>query len=94
MLVRPVMTSRLWRYPPDFVEALLPFGLAPREWTPPVLVREALGDLYKYELRRERDRLRAGRVDRVAYLEIVVGLRKKYWPLTLQPGAWEKICSP
>jgi hypothetical protein len=55
-------------------------------------VRAALNDLYRYELRRMRDRLRAGEIVRLEYLDRVIALRKKYWPLTLQLPAWEKIC--
>jgi hypothetical protein len=84
--------GRLWTYPPDFVEALLPFGLSPRATTPPALVRDALNDLYRYELRRMRDRLRAGDIEKSAYLDLVVATRKRYWPLTLPLWAWEKIC--
>jgi hypothetical protein len=26
------------------------------------------------------------------YIEFVISLRKKYWPLTMMPEAWEKVC--
>ncbi len=83
--------GRVWTYPPDFVEALLPFGLAPRETTPPALVRDALNDLYRYQLRRMRDVLRAGGMEKSQYLDRVIALRKHYWPLTLPLAAWERI---
>jgi hypothetical protein len=87
------MTVTTWTYPPELAEALAPFGLAPRPDTPPVVVRDALNDLYRYELRRMRERFRAGDMAKPAYLDRVIALRKKYWPLTLQLPAWEKICS-
>jgi hypothetical protein len=87
------MTARSWTYPPELVAALERFGFRPAAGTPPALVREALHDQYRYQLRRVRDDLRAGRVARPEYLARVVALRKQYWPLTLQLPAWEKICS-
>lgn len=82
-----------WRYPPELREALAGFGLAPTSTTPPVLVRDALSDLYRYELRRLRGRLLAGEVAKPHYIDFVISLRKKYWPLTMTPEAWEKICA-
>ena len=55
------MTPASWTYPDELRSALVRFGLAPTAATPPALVRDALNDLYRYELRRMRDRLRRGR---------------------------------
>ena len=82
----------MWSYPPEFLESLAELGLAPTPATPPAVLRDALNDLYRYELRRERDRLRAGLTAKAAYLEIVVALRRKYWLLSFQVSAWEAIC--
>ena len=87
------MTGGPWSYPRDLAEALATFGLAPRSDTPPVLAREALSDLYRHEIRRLRERLLAGLVARADYRGLVIELRKKYWPLSLTPEAWERICS-
>jgi len=84
----------MWIYPPEFLESLSGLGLAPLSTTPPSVVRDALNDLYRFELRRERDRLRAGATEKSRYLEIVVALRRKYWLLTFQPAHWERICHP
>jgi hypothetical protein len=83
-----------WTYPPEFIESLAALGLAPTPLTPPALVRDALNDLYRYELRRERDRLRRGQLVRSRYLEVVIALRRKYWLLTLPTAAWERIAGP
>lgn len=80
-----------WAYPPELIEALGAFGLAPSAATEPLVVRDALNDLYRFELRRTRDRLLAGQLEKPEYLAEVVRLRKKYWPLTLQPHAWLEI---
>ena len=81
-----------WNYPPELVDVLLTFGLRPTPTTPPVFVRSALNDLYRYELRRMRDRLKAGGMPKADYIDLVIATRKRYWPLTLQPPAWEEIC--
>jgi hypothetical protein len=86
------MTGGPWEYPAEFRQALGDLGLAPTTATPPAVVRDALNDLYRYELRRMRDRLIAGAIEKSDYLDRVVALRKKYWPLTLPLWAWEKIC--
>jgi len=84
--------SEIWNYPPELRDALGSFGLCPTDRTPPAIVRDALNDLYRYELRRLRGRLIAGEMLKPAYIELVIAMRKKYWPLTLPLGAWEKIC--
>jgi hypothetical protein len=69
-------------------------GLAPTADTPPALVRDAVNDLYRFELRRLRDRLRAGAIVRADYPDKVIALRRRYWVLTLPLPAWERICTP
>ena len=90
------MTDRTWTYPQEFINALPAFGLAPTPQTPPLLVRDALNDLYRYEIRCLRERLLNKEFDRTDYKVHVVLLRKKYWPLSLQPAHWEGIirCVP
>jgi hypothetical protein len=82
-----------WTYPAELLDALGPLGLAPTGKTPPALAREAADDLYRYELRRLRDALRAGYVTRSSFLDRVITLRKKYWVLTLPLDVWIRICS-
>jgi len=86
------MSATDWAYPADFLEQLLTHGLAPAPATPPALVRDALNDLYRFEIRRLRERLRGGQVEKADYVDEVVALRKKYWLLSLTPSAWEDIC--
>jgi len=87
------MTSGQWTYPVELLAALEGLGLSPTSATPPAVVRDALNDLYRYELRRMRDRHRGGLIDKPAYLDLVIATRKRYWPLTLSLAAWEKICA-
>ena len=87
------MTGDNWSYPPELLEALPSFGLMPTPATHPRFTRDALSDLYRYEIRRLRTRLLAGEVQKADYQGLVIALRKKYWPLTLTPEMWEKICA-
>jgi hypothetical protein len=87
------MTQETWSYPPELMDVLLAFGLKPLPRTPPAVVRAALNDLYRFEIRRLRQRMVDGKVEKASYADEVVVLRKKYWPLSLQPGAWERICT-
>jgi hypothetical protein len=81
-----------WTYPAEFLDALASLGLAPHARTPPALVRNAVDELYKFELKRLRVRYLRGEVAKADLGAQVVRLRRKYWPLTLPIGAWERIC--
>jgi beta-ureidopropionase len=87
------MTHQHWAYPPELLSALGAFGLAPAPHTPPTLVRLALSGLYRWEIRRLRDRRVAEEFPKKEYSAHVIALRKKYWPLALTPEGWEKICA-
>ena len=82
----------VWIYPPEFLDALAGHGLVPTPTTPPVFVRDAVNDLYRYELRTARQQHKSGATAKADYLGVVVTLRKKYWVLTLSAAAWERIC--
>ena len=71
------MSPERWTYPAELGDALLALGIRPLASTPPAIVRDALNDLYRFELRRMRDRLRAGLIEKPDYLDRVVALRKK-----------------
>ena len=87
------MTHETWTYPEELAQALLMYGLKPTSVTPPLMVRDAVNDLYRYEIRRLRQRRHDGLVEKSRYVDEVILLRKRYWPLTLQPEHWEKICA-
>jgi hypothetical protein len=87
------MSDASWKYPDELRDALAPLGLLPTAQTPPAIVREQLNDLYRFELRRRRDQLLAGVFPKAEYLERVIALRKRYWPLSLPLVAWERICA-
>jgi hypothetical protein len=75
-----------YRYRSDVLRALETHGIRPRPTTPPELVREFVNDLYRYEIRRLRDRLRRGEFPKDTYFDRVVSLRNKYSVLALRPA--------
>jgi len=82
-----------WTYPPELLEKLLGHGVAPRPDVHPRVVRDFVSDLYRFEIRRLRHWRATGIVRKEDYVERVIALRKQYWVLTLEPSAWERICS-
>ena len=72
--------------------ALEDHGISPRDGTSPRLVRAYLNDLYRFEIRRLRERHVAGHVTKAEYVPQVIVLRKKYVALSLTPEEWERLC--
>jgi hypothetical protein len=79
-----------YEYAPEALEVLAGHGLRPGPDTPPAAVREALSDLYRYEIRRLRRRLLAGEVPKAEYSDHVIGLRKQYWLLSIPVERWTR----
>jgi hypothetical protein len=77
------------RYRPDVLAQLVVHGVNPKPSTPPELVRDFLNDLYRYELRRLRDRLVRREIAKPDYYAHVVEVRRRY-PL-LSRRLWEWI---
>jgi hypothetical protein len=73
-----------YRYRADVLERLETHGVRPRPTTRPELVRAFVNDLYRYEIRRLRDRLLRGEFPKSTYLDRVVTLRNKYSVLALR----------
>lgn len=78
----------IYEYAPEALDVLAGHGLRPGPGTPPALVRDALSDLYRYEIRRLRRRLLAGEIPREDYTGHVIGLRKQYWLLSIPVDRW------
>ncbi len=77
-----------FRYRPEVLEALARHGLAPAPDTAPLTLRDAINDLYRYEIRRLRARLLRGEFPRSEYITHVLGLRRKYLLLSMPMGEW------
>jgi hypothetical protein len=77
-----------FEYAPEALAILAVHGLQPTPSTPPRVVRGALNDLYRYEIRRLKRRFLAGEFHRERYLEQVVELRQHYWLLSVPVDRW------
>jgi hypothetical protein len=81
----PVMP---YRYQPVILEELARFGVFPTENTPPALVHEFINDLYRFELRRLRERLTAGEIRKGDYTGHVIELRRRYPLVSIRASLW------
>ena len=75
-------------YKTEILEQLKAHGVLPTPETRPELVHEFVNDLYRYELRRLRDRLLRREVQKVHYYDLVVEVRLRYPALALKPWQW------
>lgn len=76
------------RYKIEVLDRLAVHGVKPTPVTPPDLVHEFLNDLYRYELRRLRDRLLRREIAKSDYYDCVVEVRRRYPLLSLQVWQW------
>jgi len=79
-----------YEYAPEALEVLAGHGLCPGPDTPPAAVRDALSDLYRYEIRRLKQRLLAGKIAKERYSDHVIELRKQYWLLSIPVQRWSR----
>jgi hypothetical protein len=77
-------------YAPEALEVLAGHGLHPTPDTPPATVRDALSDLYRYEIRRLKRRLLAGEFSKDEYSPRVIELRRQYWLLSIPVQRWSR----
>ena len=77
-----------YRYRADVLAQLWSHGVQPAASTRPELVHDFVNDLYRYELRRLRDRLVRGEIPKPGYYDRVVALRVKYPLVSLKPHEW------
>jgi hypothetical protein len=77
-----------FHYRADVLDQLWLHGVHPGERTPPAVAHELVSDLYRYELRRLRDRLLKKEFPKPEYYGRVVELRKRYWLISMKPEEW------
>jgi hypothetical protein len=75
-------------YHGPILDELAGHGLRPRRSTPPQQLRDAVRDLYLYEIRRLRHQFLSGRIAKRDYAAHVVALRKRYWLLSIPVELW------
>jgi hypothetical protein len=73
-----------YRYRRDVLDKLEGHGIRPHPTTRPELVRAFVNDVYRYEIRKLRDRLLRGEFPKDTYYDRVVTLRNKYSVLALR----------
>jgi hypothetical protein len=78
----------MFEYDPELLAALAALGIIPTPHTPPEKTKEAVNDLYRYELRTLRDRLVRKEIPKAGYSERVIQLRGRYWMLSLPLHLW------
>ena len=77
-----------FRYRADVLARLWVHGVQPTETTRPELVRDYVRDLYKYEIRRLRDRYVRREFPKAEYAAKVDALRRRYPVLALRARDW------
>jgi hypothetical protein len=77
-----------YRYFDRILDELARHGLVPKPHTPPGQLRDAVRDLYKYEIRRLRDEHQAGLIAKRDYARCVIDLRERYPLLSVPIELW------
>ena len=85
--------SDAYRYQPQVLEELARHGLRPLPTTSPQQLRDAVRDLYKYEIKRLRGDLLDGRIRKVDYAGHVIQLRRRYPLLSVPLELWTAPCT-
>jgi hypothetical protein len=73
---------------PEVLSELASHGLIPNDRTSPARLREQINDLYRIEIRKLRDRCRAGEFTTRDLPAKVVELRKRYPLLSIPIDRW------
>ena len=77
-----------FRYRADILAALREHGVAPTGGSRPELIHEFVSDLYRFEIRRLRDRLLAREFPKKEYASRVIGLRNRYRVISIRANDW------
>lgn len=77
-----------YRYRETVRDELLRHGIIPGVYTPPELIHQFVNDLYLYEIRTLRGRLKDGAVSLSDYATKVEELRNRYPVLSLPVRFW------
>jgi hypothetical protein len=77
-----------YQYRPEVLDQLARHGIRPTPATRPAFVLRYLNDLYRFELRRLRGRLRRREFPQPEYVARVVDLRRRYPFVSIHPSQW------
>jgi hypothetical protein len=78
----------VYKYRDEVLAELRKYGVFPTEHTPPQLARGFINELYKFELRKLRDRYVRGDFQKREYHTLVIEIRDRYPVLALVPRQW------
>ena len=76
----PAFGSVPYNYRSTILDALWQHGIQPSPATDPQLVHDFVNDLYRYELRRLRQRLMRGEFEKATYFDRVVEVAARFAP--------------
>ena len=82
------MTDGPFRYRSDVLDALWRHGVQPTPRSDPELVRAYVRDLYKFEIRKLRERYLQREFSKQEYWDLVDALRRAYPVLALPARLW------
>ena len=80
--------SQTYIYRPQILDELARHGLKPGPSSTPGQLRDAVRDLYKYEIKRLRGELLAGHFPKSEYAGRVLELRLRYRVLSIPTHLW------
>ena len=80
--------SVTYRYKPEILAQLARHGVIPKATTPPATARAVVNDIYRYELRKLRDRYLVGEFSKQAYYDKVVEVRNRYPVMAVLTRHW------
>ena len=78
----------IYRYKPEILAQLAGHGVIPKPTTPPTTARSVVNDIYRYELRKLRDRYLVGEFSKQEYYRMVVDVRNRYPVMTVLTRHW------
>ncbi len=78
----------IFHYAPQVLDELRRHGVRPTPDTSPALVHEFVNDLYRFELRRLKQRQVRGEIEMRDYSAHVVALRKRYILVSVPVRRW------
>ena len=76
------------KYRESVLSELARHGIIPSSDTPPEVAHDFVNDLYRYEIRTLREKMRSGLIPKHQYAAKVEELRKRYPVLSLPKDYW------
>lgn len=79
-----------FRYRETVLNELARHGVIPRDDTPPELIHQFVTDLHLFEIRKLKQQMLAGRIQKADYAKTVEALRLRYPILSLPARFWNE----